>query len=371
MLEIVEGGDVEERAETALRGIGATSDEPFDVVRVHARPARQDEQPLHRVAQFANVAGPVALLESRHGIVANCFRCETAGTGELRDEVSNERRNVLAPLAERWHVNRHHVEPVVEIFAEPPRRDLLLHHLVRGREHTHVHLHRLRAANSCHHPVLQDAQHLRLRGETHVANLVEKQRPAVGLLELARAVGDRSGKRALDVTEQLTLDQLARDRRTVHLHKRPLRARRLRVHRARDELLTGPVFSGNQHARRRFSHERNFFRHRPDRVGIPDNLEARMHRIAQPLVLLLEIQVRQRIPQGDENAVRIERLLENVVRAMLRRFDRGLDGGVPADHDDHGVRILLPQLAQRLQPVDSGHLHIHEDEMRMEARILR
>ena len=102
------------------------------------------------------------------------------------DEVRDERRNVLAPLAQRRHVNGHHVEAVVQILAEASRRDLRLDVLVRRREHAHVDLHRLRAADARHHAVLQHAQHLRLRGEAHVADLVEEERAAIGLLELSR-----------------------------------------------------------------------------------------------------------------------------------------------------------------------------------------
>ena len=79
---------------------------------------------------------------------------------------------------------------------------------------------RLRAADARHDAVLQHAQHLRLRGEAHVADLVEEQRAAVGLLELPGAIGDRAGERALHVAEQLALDQLARNRRAVHLDER-------------------------------------------------------------------------------------------------------------------------------------------------------
>ena len=47
--------------------------------------------------------------------------------------------------------------------------------------------------------------------------------------------------------------------------------------------------------------------------------------VAQPRVLLVQIEVRERVAQRDEDAVGVERLLEDVVRAELRRLDRGLD----------------------------------------------
>ena len=68
--------------------------------------------------------------------------------------------------------------------------------------------------------LLERAQHLGLRLEAHVADLVEEQRAAVGQLELAAAIGDRAGERALHVPEQLALDQLLGNRGAVHLDER-------------------------------------------------------------------------------------------------------------------------------------------------------
>ena len=62
--------------------------------------------------------------------------------------------------------------------------------------------------------LLQHPQQSRLRVQRHVADLVEEQRAAFGLLEPAgRRVG--AGERAALVAEQLGLDQVARDRRQV------------------------------------------------------------------------------------------------------------------------------------------------------------
>ena len=71
-----------------------------------------------------------------------------------------------------------------------------------------------------------------------------------------------------------------------------------------------------------------------------------------------------------ENAIGVERLLEDVVRAELRRLDRGLDGGVAADHHDDRRRIDLANALERLEPVDAAHLHVHEDQIRMPLLVL-
>ena len=71
------------------------------------------------------------------------------------------------------------------------------------------------------------------------------------------AIGDRAGKRALDVAEQLALDELLGNRGAVDLDERLIPPAAQRVNGARHELLAGTVLAENQHApvgRRRHRH---------------------------------------------------------------------------------------------------------------------
>src|SRR5437588_8222635 len=79
----------------------------------------------------------------------------------------------------------------------------------------------------------------------------------------------------------------------------------------------------------------------------------------------MKIEMLERVPQRDENAIGVERLLENVVGAELRRFDRGLNGRMPTDHHDDRARVVRPDRLQRLDPVDARHLYVEKDEVRM------
>ena len=63
---------------------------------------------------------------------------------------------------------------------------------VRGGDDPHVDVDRLLAADAFHPAVLQDAQHADLGGRRQLADLVEKQRAAVGPLEPAAAGFDRA-----------------------------------------------------------------------------------------------------------------------------------------------------------------------------------
>ena len=89
------------------------------------------------------------------------------------------------PLAERRQPEREHVQPVEEIFAQLA----LLHGLDRidvgGGDDAHVHRLLVPAAETAEPALLQHAQQLDLRRRRHLADLVEKQRAAIGQLEAA------------------------------------------------------------------------------------------------------------------------------------------------------------------------------------------
>ena len=137
----------------------------------------------------------------------------------------------------RGATDRKDVEAEEEVLAEAAPLDRLREVLVRRREDAHVDVHHVLAADARDLAALQRAQHLRLRDEVHVADLVEEQRAAVRLLEEAALLRLGAGERAPLVAEELALDELARDGGAVHLHERAVHARREPVDGARDELL--------------------------------------------------------------------------------------------------------------------------------------
>ena len=71
----------------------------------------------------------------------------------------------------------------------------------------HVGAQRLVAADAPELARLEHAQQLRLHVEGQLADLVEEQRAAVGVLERALARRDGAGERAALVPEELALDE--------------------------------------------------------------------------------------------------------------------------------------------------------------------
>ena len=121
----------------------------------------------------------------------------------------------------RGRVQADHVEPVVQVLAEPAGADQGLEVLVGRRQDPDVDRDRLRAADPLEGHLLEHAEQLGLDLEVDVADLVEEERAAVGLLEPADPVAIGPGEGPLDVAEQLALQQALRQRGAVDLDERP------------------------------------------------------------------------------------------------------------------------------------------------------
>jgi len=102
----------------------------------------------------------------------------------MRMKMLGKRPNILAPLAQGRHINPKHIQPIKQVLAKPPALNLPCEIAVRRGDQSNVNLNRLRPAHALQHPLLQDAQQLRLRRLRQLGDLIEKQRALVGKLEL-------------------------------------------------------------------------------------------------------------------------------------------------------------------------------------------
>ena len=220
--------------------------------QIDAQPAvlREDRRALDHVLQFADVAGPVVARKPAR----IAFRQSQLGFQRLAlavEKVLRQQRNVLAPLAQRHRLHRKHVEAEIEVFAKPAALHFLLEVAVGGGDQAHVDGAGALFADAFEIALLQHAQQLALQFQRNFADLVEKQRAAVGEFEPADAVAHRAGEGAADVAEELALEQFARDRRAVDPDQRPVAAAARLVDGARDQFLAGAGFAGDHDGCRR------------------------------------------------------------------------------------------------------------------------
>jgi hypothetical protein len=133
---------------------------------------------------------------------------------------------------------------MVQVTPELARGDALLQLRVGGGDDPNVGaLAPSGRPDSSHLVPVERAKELGLRLERQIADLVEKERASLGFGEGAIATGMGPGERAAFVSEQLALDELARQCRHVDRDERPCSARPFEVERAGDELLARSALS--------------------------------------------------------------------------------------------------------------------------------
>ena len=132
---------------------------------------------------------------------------EAVALREVGGELAEEEVDViLVALAQGGHLDLDAGEAVVEVLAELAHGHGVGEVDVGGGDHAHVRLLHLGGADLHVFAVLQHAQQQRLRLLGELADLVEEEGAAVGLLEIALALADRAGEGALLVAEELGVD---------------------------------------------------------------------------------------------------------------------------------------------------------------------
>ena len=101
-------------------------------------------------------------------------------------------------------------------------------------------------ADAADDAVLQDAEELDLHRRRRLADLVEEDRAAVGLVEQPALLADGAGERAALVAEELGLEQRLGEGAAVDRDELPAAAGVV-VDGAGDQLLAGARLAGDQH----------------------------------------------------------------------------------------------------------------------------
>src|SRR6185437_13150406 len=121
---------------------------------------------------------------------------------EPREKMPEQMRNILASRAERRDRQRQHMQAVEQVFAEMPALDAIEQPAIGCGDDADIDLHGLAAADRLDGAFLQRAQQFYLCVQWQFRDLVEEQRAAVGLDELAGVALGGAGEGALLVTEQ-------------------------------------------------------------------------------------------------------------------------------------------------------------------------
>src|SRR5687767_12945678 len=108
-----------------------------------------------------------------------------------------------------------YVQTVIKVLAKAAVRDRLFEIFVGGRYKANIRFYRFRSAETFELALLKYAQKFDLRLQRKIADLVQKQRSAVGQFESSSFLPIGSGEGSAFVSEQLRFDQRIRQGRTV------------------------------------------------------------------------------------------------------------------------------------------------------------
>ena len=157
----------------------------------------QDDRPLHRVAQLADVAGPVIDPQDLLGGRRQIGDRPADGAGEKSQELPGQRQNVFRSIAQRRHDDFDHVQPIEQILAKPAVAHVGFQIAIRRRDDADVGCPGAGFADPLELLLLQEPQQFGLQGGRNLADFVEEQRAPFGRFDPAGLIAHRPGERAL------------------------------------------------------------------------------------------------------------------------------------------------------------------------------
>ena len=124
-----------------------------------------------------------------------------------------------------------------------------------GRRH-HAHIHGLRGdpPDRLDLPFLEHAEQLHLHVGRHIADLIEKQRAAVGKLKAPEPIRQGPGKGALAMAEEFAFEKIGGDSAAVHRYEGRIGATALGMHEAGDHFLARAAFPADEERGRGLGH---------------------------------------------------------------------------------------------------------------------
>ena len=259
-----------------------------------------------------------------------------------------------------------HVQAIEQIAAKRARVHRGLEVGIGRGDEPHVDGAHVVLADAAHFARFERAQQLGLHPRRHRPDLVEKQRPARGVLDQARAGRGRAGKGAAGVAEELVFEKRVGQRGAVQRDEGFVGARAARMHRARDELLARAGLSRDQDRARRGRRAADQIFHAPHRLALADervDRAAGLDLTLQQIDLARQPAALRRGADAHEELVAEERLLHEVDGAEFHRLDRRVDGAEPGHHDEGGVDVKRAQPLEHDEAGDPRHPHVRQDDV--------
>mmetsp|Transcript_27838 Transcript_27838/g.51940 ORF Transcript_27838/g.51940 Transcript_27838/m.51940 type:complete len:420 (-) Transcript_27838:1989-3248(-) len=310
--------------------LGLAAQDLFDLCRRNFDGPAGQSQAAHGVFQLAHIARPAVSAENLcRGVGQNAWCLAAFVTAQ--QEMIRKQRNVVDPLAQRWHIQRGPRQPVIEVLANHPR----LHRcrqigLARGQKARHI------FAGRVHHP--HDAG-LKLFGD--IANLVDQKRASLD-----------PGQQTRRPLKVLQISSTRGDKR----QRAPVRKV---VDGPRNQRFARPAFPPDQHRQVGVHHPRNNAVERLHDGRPPDQRQligAFIFGSARGAVGLHL----QRFGGALHQVRQVKGLGQIVIGLGLGRLNGRHDRILGRNNNDRQSGPVLRNLWQHLQPIAIRHHHVRD-----------
>ena len=326
---------------------------------------RHNGQPMTDVFQLAHIAGERKQPQPRQRGVGDAFWLDAQLDGADGQEVAREHGHVFAPFAQCRQTQADHVQAVEQVFPERALAHALLQVLVGGGDHTHIGLDGGMPAHAVEVSVAEHPQQPGLQVERHVADFVQEQGAAVGLLKTAPAHGLRARECAAFVAEQLTLEQVFRDRGRIDGHERPVvacaAARRVFVQRTCHQFLAGTRFPRDHYGHVALAQAANGPKYILHGRGLPEHFGRAFDMLLKHLFALALL---HRAANQFNRFRQIERLGKVFESSALECGHRAVQVGEGGHDDDRQAWVFFLDLFQQVQPRATRHADVAHQYLR-------
>src|SRR5262249_22863277 len=176
--------------------------------------ACEDDSPLERVAELADVSRPRVLVDGMSRSWRQLHPVTPVMERKRRHELVRQGWQVFPTLAQRREPERDHVQAIEEIFTKAAGADLALQIVARGRDDPRTHGDGISPADPLDAALLEKPEQRRLQLRRQLVDVVEQGCAALGSLQQPRRVPPRARERPADVAEQLALETMISEHRT-------------------------------------------------------------------------------------------------------------------------------------------------------------
>ncbi len=215
-------------------------------------------------------------------------------------------------------------------------------------------------------PCCNTRNSLGLRLQRHVADLVQEQSAAFGLLEASDAPVGRARERAALVTEQLAFHQLLGNRGHVDGDESAVPALAVIVQRARHQLLAGAAFAHDHHGEVGLSEARDDAIDFLHRRRTADQRQPVFGSVDRAVALCLRALQCPRHHAGQ--FLQVEGLGQIFERAAFGRGDRGQKRILRAHHQDGQIGTHALDARNKIEAAFIRQHHVGDDQIALARR---